>query len=70
MKVKLLNDGGFRFLSDVDFPVEVSANDHPSLDYAIHVSSEELKRIGASSSCGILKAWSFCGDEFEVIHES
>lgn len=70
MKIKLLNDGGFRFLSDVGFPVEVYAHEHPCLDYAVHVSREELTRIGASSDCGMLKAWSFCGDEFEVIHES
>ena len=67
MKVKLINDGGFKFLEPVTFPVEVEAVEHPSLDAAVHVSSVELICIGASKNVSMLDNWSFCGDEFEVI---
>lgn len=67
MKVRLLNDGGFKFLEGVCFPVEVDASEHPCLDAAIHVSSHHLISIGATKNVSMRKVWSFFGDEFEVI---
>lgn len=69
MKVKLLNDGGFKFLDGICFPVEVEAREHPSLDGAIHISSRELISIGATKNVSMLDNWSFHGDEFEVVDE-
>ncbi len=67
MKVRLLNDGGFKFLGGVDFPVEVEAVEHPSLDGAVHISSVELTSAGATKDVTMLPNWSFYGDEFEVV---
>lgn len=69
MKVRLLNDGGFKFLEDVIFPVQVDALEHPCIDGAVHVSSHQLISIGATRNVSMLDNWSFHGDEFEVVDE-
>ncbi len=67
MKVKISNNGGFRFLDGVSFPFEVDAVKHPSIEGAVHVPMSGLINAGASRDCMILDAWSFAGDEFEVV---
>jgi len=67
MKVKLLNDGRYGYLDDVEFPVVVNATKHAYLDgWNVHYS--ELRKAGAMDS-----VWEdddvvyFYGCEVEVV---
>lgn len=72
MKVRLLNDGGFSSLANVNFPVEVEAtfDDEVEDNSAIYVSSCELIAVGGDSN--LLASPDeryFVDDEFEVVDE-
>lgn len=47
MKVKLLNDGGYGDMADVNFPVEVEAAPGMSSKGYVLITKEELYRVGA-----------------------
>jgi hypothetical protein len=57
MKIRLLNDGGYSFMTKVKFPVLVDAD---FLEYCdcFDVSGEELKRIGATKEYH-RRSWAF-----------
>jgi hypothetical protein len=45
MKIKLLNDGGYRGLEGVKFPVIVDAIKHEKMNVSLHVPDSEMSRI-------------------------
>lgn len=67
VKIKLLNSGGFSFLSHLDFPIEV--NGIVADGGFIVVESKELARIGAKTNTGLLglEEWDFLSRDIEVI---
>lgn len=68
MKIKLLNDGGFIGLGNVNFPAEVEAIYRNG---RYKVSRDELVRVGGLAQCfAIDDLWNFFSSEVEVIHES
>lgn len=67
MKVKLLNDGGFNFLSGVKFPIEVEAVSDDSGEISVKVKSNDLVSIGADKMVCSFPEWTFIIGEFEVI---
>ncbi len=69
MRIKLLNDGGFGDMDDVEFPAVVDA-ERGEIFYM--VKAHELYRIGADKGMfgGENYEWAFSGAEVEVIHES
>lgn len=66
MKVKLLNDGGYGGMGDVNFPVEVLAQMWPGV---VTVAKEELYRVGAESGAfEVLGRYAFLiGEHAEVV---
>lgn len=68
MKIRLLNDDGYMVLEDVNFPVEVEAEERAS-GY-VYVKTDELVRIGGDSD--LLddpddQTWPFCPESWEAI---
>ena len=64
MKVRLLNNGGYDVLSNIEFPVDVIAK--PYNDDLADVDKSELIRIGASwPHESSLRFW--IGSECEVV---
>lgn len=47
MKIKLLNDGGYKALDGIKFPVVVNGFEYDGLEHCIGVMGNELLRIGA-----------------------
>lgn len=66
MRIKLLTNGGFRFLEHVSFPVEVEAYSVCKVSGLASVYREELERIGATENVNLRPWWSFLPG-YEVI---
>lgn len=73
MKVRLLNDGGYQSLMEVNFPVVVNADflDEDEDNKTVWVAASDL--IEAGGDCELLSLYQerryFVDDEFEVVDE-
>lgn len=71
MKIKLLNDAGYRSLEGVDFPVVVDGFRYEGAKHCAGVTGEELIKIGADihDSHSYIDLAFLIGEECEIINE-
>lgn len=71
MKIKLLNDGGYKELKDVKFPVLVDGFRYEGLRHTVGVMGAELIRIGGDKD-GLYDEVDLAfliGEECEIVDE-
>lgn len=69
MKIKLLNDGGYKELKDVKYPVVVDGFEYEGLDHCVGVDGNELLRICGDDCLKDYDLAFLVGLECEIIHE-
>jgi hypothetical protein len=69
MKVLLLNSGGYGFYEWATFPVEVEGDFIVEKGKGVHITGEELKRVGLKSENPDFTLLFFLGKEVEIIEE-
>lgn len=69
MKIKLLNDGGYRELNGVKFPVEVIGFMYEGLEHCVGVDGDELLRIGGDDCLSDCDLAFLIGEECEIVDE-
>ncbi|WMC09536.1 hypothetical protein PU634_10450 [Oceanimonas pelagia] len=69
MRVQLLTDAGYAFLSGMTFPVEVTAEPHRDIKGAISVTYEELIKVGAPEPYDLSPShrWCFKPGQFQYV---
>ena len=68
-KVRLLNDGGYDGAKNVSFPVEVEVMSMSKSKRLVHVSEDELVRVGFQKEAGNEYAVFLMGIECELAEE-
>lgn len=71
MKIKLLNDGGYKALKDVKFPIVVSGFRYGEIKHAVGVARQELILAGADEDklYDSLNLAFLIGEECEIVDE-
>lgn len=64
-KYRLLNNGGYVGLEDVEFPVEVTGFPDPDYDHLICVLGETLIKLGADPDYSHLVSYGYLWDSLE-----
>lgn len=71
MKIKLLNDGGYKALKDVKFPVVVDGFEYDDSEHCVGITGRELLRIGADKDVmyDSVDLAFLIGEECEIVDE-